>query len=107
MIFGGKWDAPICESALEVPTPVGEPCMRCGEEIVEGEQGFMRMVVEPFGIVTSYSHQPIHVECDMVGIVGHLVGVCTCTGWDTTTREAARECERRFHDKYHRAGMAD
>lgn len=77
--FGESWDVPMLEGAAQVPTPVGEPCGYCDEEVAEGEQGIMRTYV---GAHTS-EWRPIHRECDLRAVVGgvnHLKGTCTCHG---------------------------
>lgn len=39
--FGKSWGAPICGYSYQVPAPVGELCLSCRKEIVEGERGFV------------------------------------------------------------------
>ncbi len=41
--------------------------------------------------------EPIHRECLMLSVIGHVFGVCSCTDYagTTTTREAALELARR------------
>lgn len=84
VIFGGLWDASICDNAIEVPTPVGEACLLCEEVIVEGDRGQMMGVVrsgpggEPVG-----TQEWIHRECalrSVMGSWGHLQGRCHCYG---------------------------
>lgn len=63
--FGEKWDAPITDDADEVPTPVGEPCITCGESFVMGDSG-IRFANGPHA----------HRECSLrsvMGGIGHLV----------------------------------
>lgn len=38
--FGERGDAPVYESAPEVPVPVGERCLHCPDPIGEGDSGF-------------------------------------------------------------------
>lgn len=51
-------------------------CPRCGEPVTSG--------------------QVMHTECQALGVVGHDYGVCRCTGWDTNSRDTARELMRRI-----------
>jgi hypothetical protein len=101
-VFGGPWDAPVCDEAIPVDTPCGVDCLRCGEMIAEDDQGFVRPCmgeVEPRYVVEALpmggALTVIHRECDLCAMVGHMVGVCTCTGYDSTSWEAAREVMRR------------
>lgn len=109
--FGPRWHAPILDDARHAPTPVGHPCLRCREPIADGDRGFVRAVwrrsgmpvdaatlanpedLPPDGVA---SIEPIHAECEAIGVVGHQYGVCTCTGWDTSSRAAARELWQRL-----------
>jgi len=86
--FGEPWPsaelpASICENpAQRVPTPVGEPCLHCGEEISSGDRGVLQQALNlgpdgrPISLVGA-----LHIECLMrmtVGGPGHLLGVCSC-----------------------------
>jgi hypothetical protein len=102
MIFGQLWDAPICEDAIKVPTPVRIFCLSCAERILAGDRGFLHPTyaerMEPKYVVAGTGSRLLtatHRECQMLHEVGHLVGVCRCTDWDTNSREAALECQRR------------
>lgn len=74
------------DGAARVPTPIGQPCLQCNESIVEGDRGLM---VAVYHSVFKSSVEPVHAECEVLPIVGHLVGVCSCTGYDTRTHAAA------------------
>lgn len=68
-----EWRAPICEDdALRIPTPVGQKCILCDEEIVEGDRG------------TQYANGPFaHAECGLRSVTGnhlHVAGMCRHTG---------------------------
>lgn len=39
MIFGEPWDAPVCETATVVETPVGDSCFWCGAPIEVDDRG--------------------------------------------------------------------
>jgi hypothetical protein len=98
--FGDPWDAPICEDAPECPTPVGQPCIHCGEKVAAGDQGLMMPCVrmgedgEPAAAM-----EPTHRECHMrmvLGGVAHLERRCSplCYGdgsADTEPGKSIRE----------------
>lgn len=71
--FGQWWDAPAYDDATKVETPVGTPCLMCGEEIAEGDSGNY--------FVGSLEGLPQHLECwlrSSLGSLEHLQGRCTC-----------------------------
>jgi hypothetical protein len=68
----------------------------CQAPIVEGERGLIYAVVDgstPHGGKT----QAGHIECEMLHTIGHVHGVCTCTGWDINSVEARREIITRIN----------
>lgn len=93
IIFGKLWDAPVCDDATQTDTPVGTHCLRCDEPIVQGDQGFVWPMV--VGEIEDWTLTAMHRECFMSETCGHTVGVCTCTGWDSHSRDAAKEVLRR------------
>lgn len=100
--FGEPWDAPIIEDATQLPeVPTYAACLRCDEMIGEHDQGFVRPHVGDLpdlrylvGVGLGYSLTAVHRECELASVVGHAVGVCSCTGYDES-RESAREVWRR------------
>lgn len=105
-IFGERWDAPVCDDAERYPVvPTYAKCIDCDEQIQEGDQGFVQVLmlgsVDPDYLVglgaNGVNLIAIHRECQLLGILGHSVGVCSCTGWDTS-RASAREALRRVQD---------
>lgn len=79
--FGEPWPAadfraPVCEDDTErIPTPVGEPCLWCGEPIADRDRG--QMIFGPPALV------PAHIECltrQAFGGPAHLQGTCSCCG---------------------------
>jgi hypothetical protein len=48
--------------------------------------------------LTPRAQTDAHPECLALGTVGHDYGVCRCTGYDPTSRVAARELWRRLRD---------
>lgn len=92
--FGYAWPAGVERvGVVEVPTPVGAPCLRCRQPMAEGDQGYVRAVLRDEGEATD---EPVHVECEALGLTGHAFGVCSCTGYDTISREAALTLWRRL-----------
>jgi hypothetical protein len=94
--FGPRWDAPMLDGAVQTETPVGKACMRCGEPIREGEPGLMRYIVPGIARGEAATEEPIHAECDAIGIVGHQYGICACEGWDTGSRRTAQALWKRM-----------
>jgi hypothetical protein len=77
--FGERWDSPRIDHSTQVETPIGRTCPYCSEPIVEGDRGVWTTA------------GAMHAECELLRGVGHTFGVCTCTGFDMTSRAAARE----------------
>lgn len=87
-IFGEPWDAPVCEGATRVPTPIGHPCGWCGVLFGLGDRGVATGV-------------PMHRECQLRAVVGspaHLRGECSCVvgrgaepAWPATPAEMRAE----------------
>lgn len=83
--FGEPWPSGICYAPdgnvlhhNRIPTPVGEPCIDCGEAIEYGDQGKAMPYLgkEPR---IGYTHR----ECllrNVVGPISHLRGECDGTG---------------------------
>jgi hypothetical protein len=70
---------PIVDHAQEAPTPIGVPCYQCERPIQEDDQGFIRPLITENGLAKDLA---IHRGCDMATTIGHLFGICSCTGWD-------------------------
>lgn len=107
--FGERWDAPLLDDdadVQQVPTPVGEPCYVCSQTIVGDDRGLMRGCVSmgddgrPVGEMLW-----VHTECDMLGVLGHRYWVCSCSGYDTSSRGAALELLRRLNAIRAQQGM--
>lgn len=79
--------------ATQVEVPVGHKCLVCVEPIALGDRGLIRATINSDGRGLA---APVHAECEALGIVGHLFGVCHCTGYDTRSRAAARELWQRI-----------
>lgn len=95
--FGGNWGAPFLLNGEEVPVPIGEKCIWCLEDFVDGDQGFF------------YFNGPAtHRECGVRQVVGGVNhqradGSCECEGGDLdpdpadmSKREAARAAMEYF-----------
>ena len=79
IFFGDHCGAPILEYAQPAPTPVGVACYHCDRPIHHGDQGFIRPLITENGPAGKL---PVHRGCDMATTIGHLFGICSCTGWD-------------------------
>lgn len=94
--FGKPYGAPYEADSPHEPTPVGEPCLRCGEAILEGDSG---LLVPVWGGADNGTWRPYHYECHLRGVIGglyHQLGQCKCCGGtldpdpkDITPRQAA------------------
>lgn len=108
LYFGEPWGAPMLDGARCVPAPVGDPCLVCDEPITLGDQGLVRVYVKARGErVQAQKLAPVHAECEALGVVGHLFGVCSCTGFDTTSRDSARVLWQRLGDPAWRGKLDD
>jgi hypothetical protein len=94
IFFGEPWGAPILDHALLAPTPVGVACYLCDRPVERGDQGFIRQVITENG---PGGDLPVHRGCDMATTVGHLFGICSCTGWDDIY-ERGQELVRRDNE---------
>jgi hypothetical protein len=61
------------------PTPVGVACYLCDRPIHRGDQAFIGPLITVTG---PGGNLPVHRGCDMAVTIGHLFGICSCTGWD-------------------------
>ena len=106
--FGARGDAPIYDDATQVPTPIGQACYDCREPITDGDDGWIR----PYGYRPDGASDPndlvwrlapIHRECDLLLVLGHLVSVCPCNlEWSQRPRrEQAHEAVRRWDEGPH------
>jgi hypothetical protein len=78
VFFGDHWGAPVLEYAQATPTPIGVACYLCDRPIHRGDQGFIRPLITQNG---PSGNLPVHRGCDMAVTIGHLFGICSCTGW--------------------------
>jgi hypothetical protein len=68
--FGKPHEAEVYRRAERTPTPVGSSCLYCNEPILDGDDGFIDSVDNPF-----------HREClfrMVIGSVAHQMGTCPC-----------------------------
>jgi hypothetical protein len=91
--FGPRMGALYERDSDPMPTPVGEPCIHCGEVIIAGDAGFVNPTA--------------HYECffrRVIGGINHVLGKCTCCGGteppdppELTKRQAAEAACRQWH----------
>lgn len=86
-IFGAVWDAPVCDGKIAEPTPVGEPCIDCGEPIQEGDCGYIMACYMDWDRPPDW--RPQHRECSLLHVVGHNYGYCSCTNYQGLTERQA------------------
>jgi hypothetical protein len=67
--FGPTWHAPINQTCIEEPTPVGRPCLFCKKLIHDGDQGVL-LWFHGVGPVLLPHREPAHLACFL-----HDVGV--------------------------------
>jgi hypothetical protein len=79
--FGPYWSAPATDDAPHVDTPVGGRCIGCDEVVVQGDQGF---VMGCYQADRTVIYRPIHRECELLELVGHSYGICSCNAYDGT-----------------------
>ena len=89
--FGERWDAPILDHAVQVQTPVGTPCVQCGEPVADGDRGTLISTVR-LDADSQYvpGLEPMHLECGVRAVVGsvkHLEGQCMCHGRDELSED--------------------
>lgn len=84
------------ESLPEVPVPVGQKCLACGEAVQEGDSGF----VLPFTDLSSTRLVPQHLECMFMTVLADSMhetkiknNACICTPSvpEGTFREEAKK----------------
>lgn len=95
LYFGEPWDAPAVDDATWVPTPSGQRCALCGEEVVSGDRGWIRGTAHytPGGVLAA-ADAVVHAECELDGTLGHVIGVCSCTGHEPGRQRARLVWER-------------
>jgi hypothetical protein len=105
-IFGKPWNAPVCESATVLETPVGDECFRCAVPIEDGDQGY---VIPRLTVNDDYRFDSWHRECFLRSIFGcheHVRGDDDCKGADCLTGTFPRTPgERRVDALEHWARM--
>jgi len=84
--FGEFWDVPSTEGASQVPTPVGQKCLDCTEEIAKGDRGY---IMPAFRSPAMFELLPVHRECQLLGVIGHNYGWCSCTNYQGLSRRQA------------------
>lgn len=112
LYFGDPWPGlKALKYAVRVSTPLCKACVQCGEQIQDGDRGFVRATIVDsgtydlaawpgFAATARAGTCAIHIECEALGIVGHTYGVCACTGFDVHSREAGRILWQRLTRRY-------
>ena len=102
LYFGPRWDAPVLYGATPfAETPYWARCTTCREYFEDGDQGLITPTIGDvdsdylIGTGTRVTLTGQHRECALSNVAGHLVGVCSCTGWDTSARATSIEVQRR------------
>lgn len=83
---------PVPATLQQVDTPIGQPCLECEESIQAGDKGYIVPLIDRNG----GAMRPVHTECGLLGIIGHMYGVCSCVPSTRTTREDAKELWERM-----------
>lgn len=103
-VFGPlPWNA---ELGPPVPTPIGEPCIRCKEPIAIEDSGVIMPLVDEDGARAVAEHRECFLRA-IFGSVGHQRGLCICNGGPgvmddppgMTAREAARAAVEEWERK--------
>ncbi len=89
-------NAPRLDGATQAPTPIGRPCLYCGEPIADDDRGLLTAVVSDLSFPRPAGGEivAVHAECEILPLIGHAHGVCACNGYDAN-RDSARELWRR------------
>lgn len=80
MKWFGKPQNALCRPQLEIPTPVGAPCIYC-EEPIEAED--FGVSIPCFQTRDQVTDEPQHFACffrNIIGSVAHQKGLCSCRG---------------------------
>lgn len=111
--FGESWDAAMFDvpdddspPPVHCPTPIGVPCGSCKEAIADGDRGQMIPFVQEAaeGALTDVSMEPHHIECLWLNTVGHIEGICRCTGF-APSRHAREAILARLNRRRANAGL--
>lgn len=91
--FGPRWDSPAFEGCVQVPVPVGKPCLYCGVAIAEDDRGTLTGYLHSDG---EFGSSATHLGCHLRSVLGnvtHLSGGCRYIG-DCTEAEDATPYEQ-------------
>jgi hypothetical protein len=80
--FGKAYGAPYERDTPHAPTPVGEPCLWCEENIEAGDTGLIVGYIDT-GEALTPRQVPYHYECylrQIIGGVNHQLHLCCCPG---------------------------
>lgn len=101
-LFGDGWEwTPRGQDpdVFMVDAPVGEPCTFCETAIEPDDAGELMFNLETDPERT-FKVVALHMECSLLSMLGHDLGVCRCTKWAgaVTLREASIEAMRRYRE---------
>lgn len=109
LCFGPPFDSPRFDPGggcvrVDVATPAGTPCLQCDEQVQDGDRGEMTTLFRS-ATETPEVH-PVHTECQLLDMIGHSFGVCSCTGYGgkSTRRQAALLLLEKINDGRARSG---
>jgi hypothetical protein len=95
--FGKSWGAPCCEEDEHLPTPVGQPCLKCGKAIAAGDQGVLMPMVWMDKRATVEAQ---HLDCFLKSILPHGPDCERCRGlereshkWSCSYRKHGGDCD--------------
>lgn len=70
---------------MTAPDPTAPGCLLCSEPVQPGEEAAPGRWLDLAGV-----ERPVHAECALREVAGHVFGGCDCTMPDATYREQAR-----------------
>lgn len=65
---------------------------------MRGDRGLIRAAIDLVNDQPVANVTQVHAECDLGNVLGHIVGVCSCTGWPAG-RDRARAVWNMFFDQ--------
>lgn len=99
--FGKAYGAPYEADTPHADTPIGQPCARCCDLILEDDTSLL------VPVAFEDRELPYHYECHLRTVIGglnHLQGLCSCCGGslppdpeELSKREAAIQAVNYWH----------
>jgi len=95
-VFGPPWDAPVYEDSEHVPTPVGRPCLDCGNPIKKRDQGYLIPFMRGNGVVTIEAHHRLCFHQHVIPVTAmQIENFNTKTTWTGRFKELVRRTLKR------------